>query len=163
MLVFSQKFRASSLFGSTITCITLTNCTDNLFGDPGSTFPLNLAARNNLDVHVKSLPNLRACQVSRKLRSLNSLAAILDAWRIEKLRRRPLRRPKLRQTARRGHSITHASFRIDATPFFLPQKLVRPWPYHCRRPCVALLFDEVAKSFDQKKKSKTGESTSSLY
>ena len=56
------------------------------------------------------------------------------------MRRRPLRRPKLRQTARRGHSITHASVRIEATPFFLPQKLVRPWPYrpyHCRRPCFA--------------------------
>ena len=39
MLVFSQKFTASSLFGSTIACITLTDCTDNLFGDPGSTFP----------------------------------------------------------------------------------------------------------------------------
>ena len=40
MLVFSQKFRASSLFGSMITTyITLTNCTENLFGDQGSTFP----------------------------------------------------------------------------------------------------------------------------
>ena len=34
------------------------------------------------------------------------------------MRRRPLRRSKLRQTARRGHSITHASVRIEATPFF---------------------------------------------
>ena len=39
VFVFAQKFSTSSLFGPTITCITVTNCTDNLFGDPGSTFP----------------------------------------------------------------------------------------------------------------------------
>ena len=46
-----------------------------------------------------------ASRIASKLRSLNSLAATLDAWRLEKVRRRPLTRPKLRQTARRGHSI----------------------------------------------------------
>ena len=38
VLVFAQKFSTSSLLGPTITCITLTNCTDDSFGDPGSTF-----------------------------------------------------------------------------------------------------------------------------
>ena len=54
------------------------------------------------------------------------------------------RSPKLRRTARRGHSITHASVRIPATPFFLPQKPVRPWPhrpYLCRRPCKSVVWD----------------------
>ena len=73
--------------------------------------------------------------ISWKLRNLNSLVATLDAWKFEKVRR-SLKHPKLRRTARRGHSITHAQVRIPATPFFLRQKPVRPWPYRpylCRR------------------------------
>ena len=41
-----------------------------------------------------------------------------------------------------GHSITDVQVRIQATPFFLPQKPVRPWPYRpylCRRPCTQAL------------------------
>ena len=39
VLVFSHKFKVPCLFGFTMTCIMLTNCTHNLLGTPGSTFP----------------------------------------------------------------------------------------------------------------------------
>ena len=69
-----------------------------------------IAARKNLHAHDAHVSPSQICalasrsSIARKLRSLHSLAATLDAWRLEKVRRWPLRCPKLRQTARRGHS-----------------------------------------------------------
>ena len=56
-VVFAQKFNTSSLFGSTITCITLMNCTDNLFGDAGSIFLFWPRSFRNAQFHnVEKLP-----------------------------------------------------------------------------------------------------------
>ena len=69
------------------------------------------------DAHVSPSPICALVSRSSWEASILSHDA-LNAWRLEKVRKRPLRRPKLRQTVRRGHSITHTYVRIQATPFF---------------------------------------------